>query len=173
MPLDNKGIHQYTETDQAISFSEMLNLGMQSVSDSLAYFAGSSAKRLALEPAPPGARWKDTDGSELLYSAGPDGAWRQHEGSTFVAGGPWAIGGVNGSLVMYARTVTLDIPTVLGPTETLSIVAYDSTSTYTWASIASTTKHANRTTLIVRQYIFGSSATPNLRFTWQVTTGAS
>lgn len=75
MPKDLKGIHKFVEADTAANFSTLLNLGMDSVSDALVALSGTSAKRAALDPAPEGATWRDTD---LGYRewVGRGGVWR-------------------------------------------------------------------------------------------------
>ncbi len=108
---DARGIYQFGEDDAEATFSQMLNKGMQSVSDATKYFSGTPAQRAALAPAPAGAIWVDTD------SAGR--VWR-------VAGGVWCPEkvGVNNVTVKaaaaantpYSLTITFPAPFDATPT---------------------------------------------------------
>lgn len=71
---DARGIYQFGEDDAEATFSQLLNKGMQSVSDATKYFSGTPAQRAAMNPAPDGARWKDTDTAGLEW-IGVAGAW--------------------------------------------------------------------------------------------------
>ena len=44
MPKDLKGVHKYAETDNPPKFSELMNLGMDSVSDAIVYLEGTPAE---------------------------------------------------------------------------------------------------------------------------------
>lgn len=81
MALDMKGIHQYTELDAEATFSELLNLGMASVSDKLKFFSGTAAQRVLLDPAPDGAWWQDTDTGNRIWR-GIGGVWEQFSATT-------------------------------------------------------------------------------------------
>lgn len=74
MPKNNKGIYIYTETDDAPTFSELINLGFQSASDTLKHFSGTPAQRYLLDPAPEGAFWVDTDPPGRVWR-GIGGVW--------------------------------------------------------------------------------------------------
>lgn len=165
MAYDNKGIYKYTEADDAVTMSALLNLGQDSVSNTLKYFADTSAKRMALVPPPPGAMWQDTDNGERLWSVGPDGAWRLHEGRAAVNAGAW----VTSQTPFFGRTITWDLPTVLAPTETL-LVAQDegSGNGYSTAGLATIARYADKTQITVRHLVFGSPQTQPLCITWRI-----
>lgn len=168
MPLDTRGIHQFTESDTQPTFSALLNLGMSSVSNSKAFFKGTQAQRAALDPAPAGAYWQDTDGSKQLWSAGPSGQWRRHEGQSSIAAGAWEV--TNGPV--RARSVDVIIPTALASNETLLVSTAYSNTTFALVELANiVTRAASSTTIRVRHIQFFSNATPAATFNWQVANG--
>ncbi len=71
---DSRGIYQFGEDDAEATFSQLLNLGMESVSDATKFFSGTPAERASLDPAPDGAWWEDTDSARRLWR-GRNGAW--------------------------------------------------------------------------------------------------
>ncbi|GAA2825668.1 hypothetical protein FB468_2055 [Leucobacter komagatae] len=165
MAYDNKGIYKYTEADDAVTMSALLNLGQDSVSNTLKYFADTSAKRMALVPPPPGAMWQDTDNGERLWSVGPDGAWRLHEGRVSVIAGAWA----TSQTPFFGRTITWDLPTVLAPTETLMVTQDEGSGTgFSAASLASITRYTDKTQITVRHLAFASNVTQPLSITWRI-----
>lgn len=76
---DARGIYQFGEDDAEATFSQLLNKGMQSVSDATKYFSGTPAERAALTPAPEGAYWQDTDTLGRSWR-GVGGAWVRQSG---------------------------------------------------------------------------------------------
>lgn len=156
------GIYEYDETDNEATFSELLNLGTGSVSDSKAYFAGTMAQRDALTP-PPGGMWQDTDGEEMLWSAGPNGEWRQHEGSFTLAQGPFSSAGG-----MYGRSLVVTLPTTLASNETLLAAPTDyGGNGYTWSVVNTITRNVGSTDLVVRQMAATNSQQP-LTIAWRI-----
>lgn len=164
---DFKGIYQYTEDDDEATFSELLNLGMQSVSDSLAYFAGTAAQRAALTPPPDGALWQDTDDDHQLYSAGPTGEWRLHAGKKAVSAGSWA----NSNAPAYSRTVSVVLPTVLTANEDIA-VSMTATPGYAFISKSAITRGVSDTTIELRHSQFHVNSTTAFEFTWWIVPGA-
>ncbi len=139
---------------------------MQSVSDALAYFAGTSAKRLALDPAPPGAMWQDTDNGQKLWSTGPDGKWRLHEGIATLASGSF---GTNGPV--WSRDVSSVLPTVLAVNETLAIAyAPHNTVVSAWLVVNQITRGPATTTVKLRAFATGASAQIGT-ISWRVVKG--
>ena len=82
---DARGIFQFGEDDAEATFSQLLNLGMQSVSDATRYFSGTPAQRAALIPAPDGAIWQDTDTAGVAWR-GVGGAWLANGPEVFDSG---------------------------------------------------------------------------------------
>lgn len=164
MPKDTRGIYQYTEADDEATFSELMNLGMQSVSTALAYFAGTMGKRITLDPAPPGAMWKDTDGTHRLWSTSPHGTWRQHEGIGNKAATAWELtsGGISG------RSFNIDIPTVLGPDETVAVTHIGPTGFVSYVSLDGVTRFLDRTQLTLRHLQFLNGTNTPCKFAWRV-----
>ena len=164
MPKDLKGIHLYAESDTKPTFSELINMLGQSVSDALAYFAGTSAKRLALDPAPPGAMWKDTDNGARLWSAAPNGKWRLHSGVVTKPGTPWEVtsGGISG------RSFTIDIPTVISVNEVISLTHVGAVGFVSFASLDGIDRQADKTRLTVRHVQFLNATVTDCKFSWQV-----
>lgn len=74
MPLDSRGIHQFIEADTSPTFSGLLNKLAGSVSTATKSFSGTPAQRAALDPAPEGARWRDTDAARREW-VGVGGVW--------------------------------------------------------------------------------------------------
>ncbi|QBE48745.1 hypothetical protein [Leucobacter triazinivorans] len=168
MPLDLKGIHQYTEADDEATFSDLLNLGQGSISDAMTYLSGPGANRDALDPAPAGAMWQDTDGDQRLYSTGPDGKWRLHEGYASGPAASWDLGGASGPITLYVRTVIVDIPTVLALDETILVGHAPPSSGFTFVSLIGHTRHADRTTLSLRHMIVQAATQTACHFTWRI-----
>lgn len=167
---NEKGIWLYGEDDAATAttFSELLNLGQQSVSDRINYFAGTTAERLALDPAPAGALWRDTNNGERLYSADPTGEWRRHEGSVVVAAGALAAVGS-----IYGRSVSVDLPTVIAAHETIMITATElGGSTYSWIAQNLVNRAADKTTIGIRHMSIIATA-QGFTFAWRVVGGAA
>ena len=75
----SRGIYLYGEDDTEASFSALLNKGMESVHDAARCFAGTPVQRAALNPAPDGATWQDTN-SEARRWVGIGGGWSQIAG---------------------------------------------------------------------------------------------
>lgn len=73
---DARGIYQFGEDDAESTFSALLNIGMDSVSDATKYFSGTPAQRALLTPAPDGGVWVDTDTAGRIWR-GIGGAWVQ------------------------------------------------------------------------------------------------
>lgn len=73
---DARGIYQFGEDDAEATFSQLLNKGMESVSDATKFFSGTPAERAALSPAPEGAYWQDTDSARRVWRS-EGGAWKQ------------------------------------------------------------------------------------------------
>lgn len=166
---DLKGIWKYDETDDEATFSELLNIGQDSISDALAYFAGPPISREALTPAPAGAMWKDTDALGRVWSAGPTGAWRRHEGSATSAAVAWH----NTTSPIYGRVITLDIPTVIGVNETIQVTMVSTTAAYPTISLVGVTRAADKTTLDVRFVSLQVPAIAAVTFAWRVVSAAS
>lgn len=167
---DSKGIWRYSEDDApaAATFSELLNIGQASVSDRIAYFAGTTAERLALDPAPAGAMWQDTNDGEKLWSCAPDGKWRLHEGKATFAAGSWATATTN----VYYRQQTVTIPTILAPNETV-LVSFISTTGNSWLSVAAIQRNASDTVLTLRiMQIATAAVTIPGDIAWRVVKGA-
>lgn len=166
--LNEKGVYIYDETDNPPTFSELINLGQNAESDGKAYFVGTSAQRLALDPAPAGAMWQDTDNGEKLWSTAPNGKWRRHEGiATFAAGG-WSTAATN----IYYRTQTVTIPTVLAANESI-LVAFAFTSGNSWVSVNGITRNATDTVLSLRILQISTTAVQvSGDISWRVVKGA-
>lgn len=164
MALDSRGVYTYTEDDDEATFSELLNLGMRSISDALAYFAGTSAERMACVPAPPGAMWQDTDNGGRLWSTGPDGSWRLHTGEYQAPVAPWT---VTNTAPVYSRQFTAILPTVLAPTESILVTALSTGTGYGVISLANVIRHVDRTEIAVRFSGF-SATTQSCLIAWQV-----
>lgn len=165
MPKDLKGIHQYREDDDEPSFSGTLNLLAESVSDAMTYFSGPAANRQALDPAPKGAMWQDTDGTEALYSADPNGQWRQHEGYFTLTAGTWTTVVAN----IVARSATRDLPIVLAADETIMATPTDhSGNGFTTTVLNHHVREAAKTTLHLRQFQVAGSATQPISMAWRI-----
>lgn len=168
MALDLKGIHQFTEDDDETTFSESLNLLAGSVSDALAWLAGTTAERDALEPAPPGAMWQDTDGAKRLWSCGPVGEWRLHEGTAVIPAG--ALGAAGN---IYGRTLDIDIPTVIGTDETIMVaVVTMGGASYSWVTVREIARHPAKTTIGLRHMSVINGA-HGFTISWRVVKGAA
>ncbi|MBL5972428.1 MAG: hypothetical protein D3X82_01260 [Candidatus Leucobacter sulfamidivorax] len=164
--LDTTGTYRYDEDDDEVEFSDLLNLAQAAESNARAFFHGTGAQRAALDPAPAGAYWQDTDGTRRLWSTAPDGTWRRHEGAVSAAAGALAAAGG-----IYGRTVTFDLPTVIAANETIQASQIDpGGGTYTWASIATITRLADKTQLTVR-HMAAVSGSYALAIAWRVVKG--
>lgn len=164
MPKDLKGIHKYTETDQRATFSELLNMGQDSVSDATMYLVGTSAKRAALDPAPAGAMWQDTDNGQRLWSVSPAGKWRLHAGVASKPGTPWEVtsGGISG------RSFTFDIPTVISTNETIMLTHTGGVGFVSFASLDGIDRQADKTRLTIRHVQFLNATVTACKFAWLV-----
>jgi hypothetical protein len=166
-PLDLKGIHQFTEDDDETTFSELLNLLAGSVSDALAWFAGTAAERDALQPAPPGGMWQDTDGDKRLWSCGPDGFWRLHEGRASIPASAFA-----GAAPLYFRSQEIVLPTVLAADETL-ILSQDSNPEMGVIGVSAITRNPASTGVQIRHIQLGNTNQKVVTCAWRIVKGAS
>src|SRR5690606_16769901 len=64
-----RGIYRFGEDDSQSSFSELLNLGMDSVHDAIRAFSGTPAERALLTQADValGSTWTDTDSAARIW----------------------------------------------------------------------------------------------------------
>lgn len=93
---DTKGIYKFGEDDLKTTFSELLNTGMDSVSDAARSFSGTAAQRAAFLDAAPGSIWQDTNGTKQL--------WRWLDGSWNLINVSIAEGGTGATTAAGART---------------------------------------------------------------------
>lgn len=164
MPKDLKGIHKYAETDNPPKFSELMNLGMDSVSDAIVYLEGTSAERLALDPAPAGAIWKDSDVAGRLWSTSPAGKWRLHEGRISDIARPWtAI-----ASPVWGRTITFSVPTVLAANEELAIWAGQHAGAWVTVTNGGITRNPTDTTLTVHAARLLNGGETAINVLWRV-----
>lgn len=70
-----RGIYRFGEDDSESSFSELLNLGMNSVHDAIRAFSGTPAERALLTEADValGSTWTDTDSAARIWRMTIDG----------------------------------------------------------------------------------------------------
>lgn len=162
--IDPTGTYMYDEDDDEATFSELLNLGQNAESEARAYFRGTGAERDALDPAPPGAMWKQTDGQKRLYSAAPDGTWRLHEGKLTDIARAWDAS----AAPVYARTITWDVPTILAADETLEIVTALSNASFTTTTLATLTRYADKTVISCRYMKFFNATIDTCDVLWRV-----
>lgn len=166
---NEKGIWLYGEDDAATAttFSELLNLGQQSVSDRISYFAGTTAERLALDPAPAGALWRDTNNGERLYSPDPTGKWRQHEGAISAN-----VAAFTSSSPVFYASVALTIPTVLAASEAIELyVIGANTAAYLTVSADTVTRGAASTDVTARLSRIAAGGGLTVTFGWRVVRG--
>ena len=165
---DSRGIYLYGEDDNETNHSTLLNKGQKSVSDAMKYFSGTPAQRAALDPAPAGAMWKDTDAAGRLWSATPGGKWRRHEGAATVA-----VQAFTASSPVFYTSIALTLPTVITANEAIELYviganlpAYLTVSTDTITRGATTTEVAARLTRIA------ASGAITVTFGWRVVQSA-
>ncbi|WP_024357815.1 hypothetical protein [Leucobacter chironomi] len=163
--LDARGVYHYGEDDAEADFSSLLNLGMEAISEALAYFAGPPAKRQALYPAPPGSRWKDTTGSRALWSPAPDGTWRRHQGTHTAPAAAWSDNFQGG---IHLRTITAVIPTVLAADETMMVTLANDAGTFAMVSLDRVERGPASTTLTLRYMQVMNSSPSGCRIAWQI-----
>lgn len=165
MSLNPHLLWEYEETDPSPTASSMLNRLTESIGDSRAWHRGTAAERALLDPAPPGAYWQDTDGDEGLYSADPNGAWRQHEGIATVPAGAFT-----GSSPVLYRAQDITLPIVLSADETVQ-VTLETATYYSFVSCYGVVRGGSSTTIRLRHLQIANSTPDAVTVAWRIVKG--
>lgn len=154
-------IYLYGEDDTAATHSELLNLGMRSVSTAITHHIGTAAKRAAHAPRY-GETWRDTDNNKKLWRGGSNGRWRQACGIIEAPAGQWV-----GTNNLFARAVTLTLPTTIENGEKIAISVVGS-SYYEVANVGAITSSGNTTSVQVLITRFYNATVAPVTIYWEI-----
>ena len=126
---------------------------------------GTEAEREARTPLP-GQRWQDTNGLKRLWSCGPDGKWRQHEGKVSFPAGPWQ---TNAS-PFFGRTVMVTLPAPLAANETVLLTHEGGSTGFSVASMSGIIRNPTTTDVAFRHMQFASNTPMPGILAWQIVT---
>lgn len=127
---------------------------------------GTSTERELFTEAQYGVIWQDTDAPRGTWMSDGVGGWRHYSGTVVVPGGAWS-----GSAPVYVRTVTVTIPTVLSPSETIMLGVVQVGSGYGTASVAATVRNVDDTELVLRHIQFNSATQNGITLAWFIIPG--
>jgi hypothetical protein len=142
---------------QNVAFDAKVNAATNLIRGTAAQRATTASKYWQL--------WLDTDGSQKLYVGNKTGGWRQYSGEATAAAGAWD----NSSApAVYARTVSVTLPTVVLSTESIQISSTNTGSGFGAYAMNNITRNPTNTVISIRHYQFLSNAANLLGFTWNV-----